>query len=53
MRALLKEGEFIEVFVKADVDTCKKRDPKGLYEKALRGEIERVHLGCQRLTKSP
>ncbi|WP_432401114.1 adenylyl-sulfate kinase [Wukongibacter sp. M2B1] len=31
---------FLEVYVKADIDTCAKRDPKGLYEKALRGEIE-------------
>lgn len=31
---------FIEVYVKADVETCIKRDPKGLYDKALKGEIE-------------
>ncbi len=30
---------FIEVFVSADIETCKKRDPKGLYKKALAGEI--------------
>lgn len=40
VRALLKEGHFVEVFVKADVETCKSRDPKGLYEKALKGEIK-------------
>lgn len=39
-RALLQEGEFIEVFVDAPVDVCAKRDPKGLYEKAMRGEIK-------------
>jgi len=39
-RALMEQGRFIEVFVQADVDTCKERDPKGLYEKALRGEIK-------------
>jgi len=39
-RALLEEGRFIEVFVKADVETCKERDPKGLYEKAFKGEIK-------------
>ena len=33
-------SDFIEVYVKADVDTCKQRDPKKLYEKALRGEIK-------------
>lgn len=33
-------SEFIEVYVKADVESCKKRDPKKLYEKALRGDIK-------------
>lgn len=40
VRAGMKEGEFIEVFVDAPVDVCAKRDPKGLYEKAMRGEIK-------------
>ncbi|SKA08879.1 adenylyl-sulfate kinase [Selenihalanaerobacter shriftii] len=31
---------FIEVYVKADVETCDERDPKGLYEKAKQGEID-------------
>ena len=31
---------FVEVFVKASVDECIKRDPKGLYKKALAGEIK-------------
>ena len=30
---------FVEVWVKASVDECIKRDPKGLYKKALAGEI--------------
>ncbi|MDG6910658.1 MAG: adenylyl-sulfate kinase [Nitrososphaerota archaeon] len=30
---------FVEVYVKASLETCEKRDPKGLYAKALRGEI--------------
>jgi adenylylsulfate kinase len=30
---------FIEVHVKADLETCKNRDVKGLYEKALAGTI--------------
>lgn len=33
-------GEFHSIYVKADVATCKKRDPKGLYAKAERGEIK-------------
>lgn len=31
---------FMEVYVKADLETCKSRDPKKLYEKALKGEIK-------------
>jgi adenylylsulfate kinase len=38
-KGLLSEDEFIEVFVKACIETCIKRDPKGLYKKALAGEI--------------
>ena len=34
------DDNFIEVYVKADVETCAQRDPKGLYEKAKQGEIE-------------
>ena len=30
---------FVEVYVKASLDTCIKRDPKGLYQKAKNGEI--------------
>jgi len=33
---------FIEVWVKASVEECKKRDPKGLYKKALVGEIKNL-----------
>lgn len=39
-RGLLKEGEFIEVFVKVSLDEAEKRDPKGLYKKARNGEIK-------------
>lgn len=31
---------FHEVYVQADVATCESRDPKGLYQKARRGEIK-------------
>lgn len=33
-------NSFMEVYVKADIETCKKRDPKKLYEKAMKGEIK-------------
>ena len=32
--------DFIEVFVDTDINECIKRDPKGLYKKALAGEIK-------------
>jgi adenylylsulfate kinase len=35
----LADGDFIEVFVDAPLDTCEERDPKGLYKKARAGEI--------------
>jgi bifunctional enzyme CysN/CysC len=31
---------FHEIYVKADLQTCEKRDPKGLYKKARKGEIK-------------
>jgi adenylylsulfate kinase len=40
-RAMVEEhGMFIEVFVDATVEECARRDVKGLYEKAFRGEIK-------------
>lgn len=33
-------GRFVEVYCKCDVETLTARDPKGLYEKALKGEIK-------------
>ncbi len=33
-------GNFIEVYVSASLDECRRRDVKGLYKKALAGEIE-------------
>ena len=39
-RELLGDGEFIEVYVNASLETCEARDPKGLYKKARAGEIK-------------
>ncbi len=39
-RALLKGGEFIEVFVDTPLAVAEARDPKGLYAKARRGELK-------------
>jgi adenylylsulfate kinase len=38
-RETIGTGRFVEVYVKASLSTCEKRDPKGLYAKARRGEI--------------
>jgi adenylylsulfate kinase len=40
VRGLLKDGEFVEVYVNASLETCEGRDPKGLYKKARAGEIK-------------
>ncbi|TXI35949.1 MAG: adenylyl-sulfate kinase [Aquipseudomonas alcaligenes] len=39
-RDLVAEGEFIEVFVDTPLAEVEKRDPKGLYKKARRGELK-------------
>ena len=40
-RAMVEEfGPFVEVHVQASVEACAERDTKGLYEKALAGEIK-------------
>jgi adenylylsulfate kinase-like enzyme len=36
---VVPEGRFIEIFVKCDLEVCMRRDPKGLYARARRGEI--------------
>ncbi len=38
-RELMAGGEFIEVFVDTPFEECARRDPKGLYARALKGEI--------------
>jgi len=38
MKAQTRNGH--EVYIKASVETCIKRDPKGLYKKALKGDIK-------------
>lgn len=39
VRDLVDEGEFFEVFIDTPLEVCESRDPKGLYQKARRGEI--------------
>lgn len=38
-RSIQGAGDFVEVYVKASVDECEKRDTKGLYAKARAGQI--------------
>jgi len=40
VRSALPEGAFHELFIKCDLEVCKRRDPKGLYRKALAGELK-------------
>ena len=39
VRTLVPDDRFFEVHVDCDIEVCKERDPKGLYEKAEKGEI--------------
>ncbi|MDR5876197.1 adenylyl-sulfate kinase [Vreelandella gomseomensis] len=39
-RDLFVDGEFIEVFVDTPLEVAEKRDPKGLYKKARRGDLK-------------
>ena len=40
VRELVEAGEFIEIFVDTPLDVCIARDAKGLYRRALAGEIK-------------
>lgn len=66
VRALVGDGEFVEIFVDTPFDECALRDPKGLYARALRGEIknftgldspyeppERAEIHLETLGKTP
>lgn len=39
VRSIMADGDFIEVYVAASLETCESRDVKGLYAKARAGEI--------------
>ncbi len=40
VRAMLEEGDFVEILVDAPIEVCEARDPKGLYKKARAGKIK-------------
>jgi len=39
-RQLFTEGRFTEIYINTPIEVCIQRDPKGLYAKALTGEIK-------------
>ena len=39
-RRLLPRGHFLEAYVATPIEVCRKRDPKGLYVRADRGELK-------------
>ena len=57
VRELAEAGEFIEIFVDTPLQECIARDPKGLYKRALAGEIQNSQVltkltKCRKILKS-
>jgi adenylylsulfate kinase len=42
IRTLMKNWPYYECYVKCSLDVCESRDPKGLYKKARKGEINNM-----------
>lgn len=42
IRTIVKDANFVEVYVNTSIDECIRRDTKGLYKKALNGEIKNM-----------
>jgi bifunctional enzyme CysN/CysC len=40
VRKLIADGGFVEIYVSTPLAICEQRDPKGIYKKARRGEIQ-------------
>lgn len=51
-RSLFESEEFFEVFVDAPLEACISRDPKGLYKKALKGQL-RNFTGLDSVYEAP
>ena len=51
-RALLDDGEFLEIYVDTPLEVCEARDPKGLYHKARAGLI-RNFTGLESAYEAP
>jgi adenylylsulfate kinase len=42
IRSIVKDVNFVEIFVNTSIEECERRDVKGLYKKARAGEIENM-----------
>lgn len=42
IRNIVKDVNFVEIFINTSVDECERRDTKGLYKKARAGEIKNM-----------
>ncbi len=40
VREMFEKGQFIEVYIDTPIEVCMQRDPKGLYAKAMNGDIK-------------
>ena len=52
VRELVEPGSFVEIFVDTPIEQCIARDPKGLYRRALAGEI-RNFTGIDQAYEAP
>ncbi|MES2980019.1 MAG: adenylyl-sulfate kinase [Pseudomonadota bacterium] len=52
VRARFEAGEFFEIYISTPLDICEKRDPKGLYRLARRGELK-LFTGISSLYEPP
>lgn len=42
IKSIVKDVNFVEIFINTSVEECERRDVKGLYKKARRGEIKNM-----------
>ena len=42
IRSIVKDVNFVEIFINTSLEECERRDVKGLYQKARRGEIKNM-----------
>jgi adenylylsulfate kinase len=42
IKSIVKDANFVEIYVNTSIEECEKRDVKGLYKKARKGEIKNM-----------